>query len=184
MKKNISTLVTSFALGFVLMSNAQADERSYHDSISGTAAPSSFDFNGDGVKAHYVTFSGLSNFGPVHGGYLVEYDFLNVAPNPACPAGKVKIPIFVSSSTRAMLLQDGQIFLRDDVTSALFCLDPATGSFTMSLKGNFIGGMGRFAGATGSYEYKGSGNVLLTDKYGMPFGGFALKTEGKLILSQ
>ena len=54
----------------------------------------------------------------------------------------------------------------------------------MSLKGTFIGGMGRFAAATGSYEYKGAGNVLLTDKYGMPFGGFALKTEGKLILSQ
>ena len=178
MKRNVSML----ALAFVICSGLPAQERNYQDSISGAAAPSSFDFNGDGLKAHHVTFSGLSNIGLIHGAFLVEYDFPAAAPNPACPTGQVKIPIIVSASTRATQTQEGQLFLRDDAASALFCLNPATGAFTMALKGNFVGGMGRFAGATGTYEYKGSGQVILQDSIGMPFGGFTLKTEGKLIL--
>ena len=170
------------ALALVVCSGVQAQERNYRDSISGAAAPSSFDHNGDGVYAHHVTFSGLSNIGPVHGAFLVEYDFLATEPNPACPAGQVKVPILVSASTRATQMQEGQLLLRDDAAGALFCLNPATGAFTMELKGNFVGGLGRFAGATGTYEYKGSGQVLLQDHKGMPFGGFTVKTEGKLIL--
>src|SRR5687768_8211184 len=160
MKKKIYAL--SFAVAFILQGSAQAEERKYRDQISGTAAPSSFEIKGK--KAHYVTFAGLSSLGPVHGGFLVLYDLKAAAPNSACAGPtKVKIPILVSSSTRAMTLADGQIFLQDDVSSALFCLDVATGAFTMSLKGSFIGGMGRLAGATGAYEYKGSGQVLLQD---------------------
>lgn len=177
MKRN--TVVLSFAVVSVLLGGAQAEEREYNDEISGTAAPSSFDFNGDFVPAHYVTFSGLSSLGPVHGAYLVEYDFLALAPDPACPAGTLKLPIIVSSSIRATQ-QGGQVFLQDDTASALFCLNPDVGSFTMSLKGAFIGGMGEFAGATGTYEYQGSGQVLLSDSKMLPFGGFVLKTVGKL----
>ena len=159
----------------------RAEERKYRDQISGTAAPSSFEIKGK--KAHYVTFSGLSILGPIHGGLLVLYDLGAAAPNPACTGHTtIRIPILLSSSTRAMTLLDGQIFMRDDVTSALFCLDPATGAFTMSLKGTFVGGMGKLAGATGAYEYKGSNQVLLQDDFGAPFGGFSLETEGTLIL--
>ena len=172
------------SLGVVclLAGSVEAQERRYRDQISGTAAPSSFDINGDGIKGHYVTFNGTSNLGQVHGGILVEYDFPAAAPNPACPSGTIKLPILVSAGNRAILGKDGQIFLRDDASSALFCLNPMTGAFTMSIKGMFAGGMGRYNGAAGSYEYKGSGNVLLLDKAGMPFGGFVLETEGKLTL--
>ena len=67
MKKN--TLALSLAVAFVLQGSAQAEERKYRDQISGTAAPSSFEIKGK--KAHYVTFSGLSILGPIHGGLLV-----------------------------------------------------------------------------------------------------------------
>jgi hypothetical protein len=173
---------STVALCLVLMSDAQAQERHYVETISGSGAPSSFDYDGDGVKGHYITFSGLTNFGRVHGGYLIEYDFLGAAPDAACPTGEVKLPVVVSSSNRAMLLQDGQIFMRDHAPSALYCLNPITGAFTMSVKGEFIGGLGTFAGATGSYAYKGSGRVLLQDSTGMPFGGFTLTTKGKIVL--
>ena len=178
MKRSVSLLT----LTLLVCCGVQAQDKNYQDTISGAAAPSSFDFNGDGLKAHHVTFSGQSSIGPVHGAFLVEYDFLNVAPNPACPVGQVRIPIIVSASTRATQTQEDQVFLKDDAASALFCLNPAAGSFTMALKGNFVGGMGRFAGATGTYEYKGSGQVLLQDHIGLPFGGFTLKTAGRLIL--
>jgi hypothetical protein len=154
----------------------------YQEIISGAAAPSSFDANGDGIKGHHVTFAGQSTLGPVHGALLVEYDFPSIGPDPACPAGTLKLPILVSASNRAVTGTESQLFMRDDAASALFCLDTATGAFTMSLKGVFAGGMGRLAGASGAYEYKGSGNVLLQDATGAPFGGFVLETKGKLTL--
>lgn len=174
--------VSALAAVLVLCGSTQAEERKYQDLISGSAVPSSFDFNGDGLKAHYVTFAGRSSLGPVHGAFLVEYDFPSVAPNPACPNGTLKLPILVSSSNRAVTGTENQLFLRDETASALFCLNPATGAFTMSLNGIFTGGLGKFAGATGSYEYKGRGQVQLLDKIGMPFGGFVLETEARLVL--
>lgn len=170
------------ALALMICSAAAADEWHYHDTISGAAAPSSFDVNGDGLRGHHVTFTGMSSLGAVHGALMVEYDFPNTAPNPACPSGQVKIPIIVSAGTRATRSQAGQVFMLDDAASALFCLNPANGSFTMELKGKFVGGMGMFAGASGEYSYKGSGQVVLMDKIGMPFGGFTLTTQGKLIV--
>ena len=175
-------LKVMLALGCLLAGSAYAQERRYRDQIMGTASPSAFDTNGDGAPAHYVTFSGTSNYGPVHGAFLVEYDFLKVAPHADCAAGTVKIPIVVSASTRAMTVQDSQLFLRDESESARFCLNPEKGSFTMSLKGSFAGGTGRFQGATGSYEYRGTGQVLVMDKAGLPFGGFAVTTEGVIRL--
>ena len=175
------TLVSSLAIAFFLLGSAQAGERRYRDEISGTGAPSSFDFNGDGVNALYITFSGLSSLGPVHGGFVVDYDFPNLGPDPSCTGGTLKLPILASSSNRALTL-GGQLFLQDDIANSLFCLNPATGAFKMSLKGAFTGGLGRFKGATGTYEYEGEGNVLLVDTNGMPFGGFVVKTKGKLML--
>jgi hypothetical protein len=176
-------LISSVAI-LALSSGAGAHQRSrslaYHELISGAAAPSSFDANGDGIKGHYVTFSGHSTLGPVHGALLVEYDFTNLGPDPACPAGTLKLPILVSAGNRAVTGTESQLFMRDDTSSALFCLDTSTGAFTMALKGVFAGGMGRLAGATGAYEYKGSGNVLLQDATGSPFGGFVLETKGRL----
>ena len=182
--KRIS-LVSSFAVIFALLGSANAEEMDYQELISGTAAPSSFDINGDGVlKGHYVTFAGRSNLGPVHGALMVEYDFPNIGPDPAqCPAaGTLRLPILVSVSTRALTGTEDQVFLRDDTDSAVFCLNPATGAFTMSLNGAFIGGMGRFVGATGTYEYTGSGAVLVQDAVGHPFGGFVVETEGAIVL--
>jgi hypothetical protein len=165
--------------------NAQAKERKhpYRELISGSAAPSSFDFNGDGVRGHYVTFTGRSNLGPVHGGILVEYDFAGgLVPDPACPAGTLKLQILASAGNRALTGTGEMILMEDDAASALFCLNPGTGEFTMSLKGMITGGLGRFTGATGAYAYKGSGKVQLQDSTGMPFGGFVLETEGTIVL--
>jgi len=159
----------------------QGDHR-YRDRVSGTAAPSSFDSNGDGVRGHYVTFAGRSNLGLVHGGIMVEYDFLAVAPDPACPAPMLKLPVLVSAGTRALTVTGGLIYMQDDAASALFCLDPTTGEVNMSLKGIITGGLGKFEGATGDYEYKGPGNVLLIDNAGMPFGAFELETKGTIVL--
>lgn len=157
----------------------------YYELISGSAAPSSFDSNGDKVPGHYVTFAGQSSLGRVHGALLVEYDFLSAAPDPVCPAEKpIKVPVVVSSGNRALTGTDGQIFMQDDPATALVCLDPNPpplgGAFIMSLQGKVIGGMGRFAGATGTYEYTGSGQVLLQDSVGLPFGGFVIETRGRI----
>lgn len=177
-------------LGTAGTADAQRPNRKqiqYRERISGTAAPSAFDVNGDGSPAHYVTFAGWSTLGLVNGGLLVEYDFPNLAPDAACAGTTLRVPILASASNRALTvraleLPAGQVFLRDDHANALFCLNPATGSFTMSLKGQFEGGIGILEGASGEYSYEGSGQVLLQDSAGLPFGGFTIETIGTIIL--
>lgn len=170
----------------------QAQEIPYRERIAGAAAPSAFDGNGDGIPAHYVTFAGWSTMGMVNGALLVEYDFPNIAPDARCPGG-LRVPILASAgnralTVRALAVEGGQFFMRDDHESALFCLDPATGGFTMSLRGRFEGGLGIFEGASGEYSYEGRGQVLLQDFTGegdpvaLPFGGFTLETTGTLSL--
>jgi hypothetical protein len=177
-----NSVVMSFAVVFLALGGAQAEDKKFTDQISGTGAPSSFDSNGDSVPGLYVTFAGRSSIGPVHGGILVEYDFLRAGPHPSCPMGTIKLPVIVSAGNRSVTMTDGQVFLRDDAASALYCLNPSTGVFNMTVKGSFVGGMGRYAGATGSYQYKGTGTILLTDSKGMPFGAFVAETEGRINL--
>ena len=188
--KSLIAAILLFSIG---SASAQQREIQYRERISGTAAPSSFDVNGDGVPAHYATFAGWSTLGMVNGGLLVEYDFLNLAPDAACPAGTLKVPILASVSNRALTvralaLAGGQVFMRDDASTALVCLDPATGAFTMTLEGVFEGGLGLFEGASGDYSYEGSGRVLIQDftddedPVPLPFGGFTQETEGAIIL--
>ncbi len=55
-------------------------------------------------------------------------------------------------------------------------------AITMVVTGDFVGGLGKFEGATGRYEYKGSGRLLAFDRTGLPFGGFELRTRGKVTL--
>ena len=187
------TFAAAIALSFIGTATAQQRELTYRERISGAAAPSSFDVNGDGVPGHYVTFDGWSTMGLVNGALLVEYDFLNLAPDAACGGGRLKVPILASVGNRALTIRGlavpgGQIFMRDNAAAALFCLDPATGAFTMSLEGAFEGGLGVFEGASGDYSYEGRGQVLLqdftdaTDPVPLPFGGFTLETKGTIVL--
>lgn len=174
-------------LAFTAQADAQKREIQYRDRISGAAAPAAFDASGDGVPGHYVTFDGWSTLGIVNGALLVEYDFPNLAPDLACPAGTLRVPILASAGNRALTvralgLEGGQILMRDSHEEALFCLDPAKGSFTMSLTGVIVGGFGIFEGASGEYSYEGHGQVLLQDTNMLPFGGFTLETRGVIVL--
>jgi hypothetical protein len=167
--------------------NAQRHEIRYQDRFSGAAALSSFDGNGDGVPGYYVTFDGWSTLGLINGAIMVEYDFANIAPDANCPTGMVRLPILVSAgnralTVRALALEAGQVFMRDDTESSFFCLNAETGAVWMSIKGKFEGGLGVLEGATGDYVYEGSAQVLLQDAAGLPFGVFTLETKGTMNL--
>ena len=194
-KRFVSLSAFGFAAAVVFASVGvvQAEEIPYGERISGAAAPSSFDGNGDGIPAHYVTFAGWSTMGMVNGALLVEYDFPNIAPDAACAGGTLRVPILASAGNRALTiralgLEGGQLFMRDNHEAALFCLDPATGAFTMSFQGSFEGGLGVLEGASGEYSYEGRGQVLLqdfadeSDPVALPFGGFTLETTGTITL--
>ena len=177
---------------FVLLSgaSASAQEREivYRDRVSGVAAPTAFDINGDGVPGHYITYDGWSTLGIVNGGLLVEYDFAATpAPDPGCPPNMVRIPILASAGNRALTVRGlgtpgGQVYVRDDHESGLFCVDPTTGAVWMSLKGTFEGGLGILEGASGEYSYEGVGRVMLLDSSMLPFGAFTLETSGTMVL--
>jgi len=70
--------------------------------------------------------------------------------------------------------------VRDNPAAALFCLNPATGVFSIRSMGTVIGGSGKFAGATGAYEVKGAGNILLSDPAGRLFAAFTFQTEATI----
>jgi hypothetical protein len=75
------------------------------------------------------------------------------------------------------------LFAMDNVALTLACLNPGTGAFTMRTEGNFVGGAGKFAGATGTYKTDVTGKVLLSVPTNPTqlFAAFSLKTAGKVI---
>ena len=54
-----------------------------------------------------------------------------------------------------------QLFIQP--TSRLLCFDPVTGAFSVHTIATITGGTGKFAGATGSVDYRGTGLTPLAD---------------------
>lgn len=149
-----------FAL-FVLTTTgtAAAGERPYRDKVSGALADGStaIDLNGDGVTAGYATIRGRSNYGPVHGWFVLELDVANPG---LCTDGAVAFPVVNGTGIRR--IPSGELIYLQD-SSGTICVDPISGSSRSETEGNFVGGTGRFRDAGGTYKTAGSGQILLSD---------------------
>jgi hypothetical protein len=148
---------------------------------AGSALTSRIDLNNDGGLADWATWVEKSNLGQSSAQAVIEG--VEVPPTGACPMGQVETALVAGSIVNTFLHTRDQLFIQP--TSRVLCFDPATGAFSAHTIATITDGTGKFAGATGSVDYRWSGLTLLPDFEPASNQGFFSvtgKVEGTLTL--
>jgi len=107
------------------------------------------------------------------------------APVPgSCPNGDAGLIFTLVPGTGHGVARNtatGALIFQQD-TSSTVCLDLTNGIYYFSGAGVITGGTGRFAGATGSYTFKGSATDLYRDAAGNFFGEQSGTDEGAITI--
>jgi hypothetical protein len=164
---------------------AEARDIKVRGTFAGTFLSTRIDLNNDGSLAGWGTVTVKSNLGRATSQGVVEIDLVD-PPTGACPAGQLELTLvagrFVDTFTQTAKVKD-RFF--GEATSSTTCVDPATGALSSNNTITVIGGTGKFAGATGSFENSYTGFVLLADPdpaSKQSFGSFAGEFTGTLTL--
>lgn len=159
----LRTTVALLALTLAATLGATAAQaRILSETVSGNFVDTAIDTNGDGVAAAHFVGEAKGSGGASYQG-LHEVQF---TPTGLCDPGQVEGIIVAYSIVRRFSNGD---LLFSKLVDGSFCFDPATGKANVAVSAEIIGGTGRFAGATGSYEIEYEVTALLPD----PTGGIA-----------
>jgi hypothetical protein len=196
--KKWTTVVLSVGLVFVMtLGTVNAEERKFKFRASGSGTPSRIDTNGDGVPASETRISGRSNLG------LVSIQAVNETKlklsNPAdltsvvlcqLPNGDPGLQFEIVQAHSVYRIGSGALLFGQASGGAGNCLRltcfGAPGQilpgcqFSSNIVVNFIGGTGRFDGASGTIELNGTGTVLLAHPTGL-FVAFSAEGIGTVI---
>lgn len=136
-------------------------------SFAGSFSPSAFDFNSDGQKAGVDFTTSTSNLGSATNHCQSEY--LPALPTPiTCSPGTLEFPLIAINCVSTNTITLEQLFAF--YSSGSLCVDPNTGAFTAKVQGDFVGGTGRYTGATGSVQNRTTGFFFVCDPAGGCFG--------------
>jgi hypothetical protein len=156
---------TAALLGLTLAASlgaAAAQAGSFSETVSGNFVDTSIDTNADGVAAATFLGKAKGNGGPTYQG-LHEIRF---TPTGLCASGEVEGVVAAYSIVRRY--NNGDL-LFSRLVDGSFCFNPGTGTATVAINAEIIGGTGHFEGATGSYAIEYEVTALLPD----PTGGIA-----------
>jgi len=160
---------------------AEARDIRIKGDFAGTFLTARIDLNNDGILAGGGTWVEKSNLGPSSAQFVIED--VPVPPTGACPAGQPETALVAGSVVNTFLHTRDQLFI--ELTSRIFCFDPVTGVASAHGIATITGGTGKFAGATGSVDYRFTGLTLLADfdpASNQLFGPFTGTVEGMLTL--
>jgi len=156
-----------FIIGLVLTgmltgTGATADEtKHWRCTVAGSSVvgvETNLDTNGDAISASAT--QSIMNCGRFR--FFVQSVNESPAPVPAtekCPAGSaLEYPLLQSHSVRIEERTGDQLFIQ--YTSGAFCVQPDS-TYIFTGLGVFIGGTGRFNGATGTIETQLAGSYLI-----------------------
>ena len=172
------------ACSFVIaLASGRAEARDTHikGDNAGTFLSTRIDLNNDGDLALGGTWVEKSNLGQSSAQAVIEG--VAVPPTGACPADQVETALVAGSVVNTFLHTRDQLFIQ--FTSRMACIDPVTGVASGHVIATITGGTGKFAGATGSVEYRFTGSTLLTDfdpASNQGFFSFAGTVSGTLTL--
>jgi hypothetical protein len=175
-------LCTTFA--FVSWSAArvaQAREIHLRLSYSGSALSTQGDTNHDGIKAGLGTVSCKSNLGRCTAQGVGEA----VVAGPAtCPNGSAGIDLTLLPGTGhgVTRFEESGDLLFGQLSSETVCYDPSTGTQFKSGTDTITGGTGRFAGATGQTEFRGTQWPLYVDADGNGFAAQEGTVTGTIVV--
>jgi hypothetical protein len=178
------TSVIGVAMGLVMtvaLSQAAGFDIPYKGTISGSFISTEIDaIPGDGVKAILGLFAVTTrNLGQVTAQALVE-DVLATSPSGLCPPGTdQELALGIVRAVHRFANGD-LLFLK--LLARTACIDFQTLTALAFEKGEFTGGTGRFAQATGSFTATSTGEIFVADPAGRVFGPFSGKINGTISL--
>jgi len=164
MNKRSWTIGLAVGVGIALASGrAAAGHFPFKGSLSATSITTEMDINQDGVKNGLFLGGAKSTLGPstVQG---PAGEFV-LSRSVTCPSGYVGLTETPGTGGLVFRFDSTGDLLFEKDTSSTLCFDPVTGLFFGSGAGDITGGTGRFAGATGSFEYTHcTGNTLFFEQ--------------------
>lgn len=153
----------------------------YRGTISGTVTSTEIDaiHPGDGVRGILATFAVTTrNLGPVTAQALVE-DTPALLPSGSCPAG-TDAELTLGTVRGAHRFSNGDLLFLNALTRTA-CIDFETLTVNTHETGEFNGGTGQFAQATGSWKITGTTKISVIDPAGQLFGPFSGKLRGTIV---
>ena len=164
-------------LVFALATIARAAEFANTTKYSSSFHPDAVDTNGDGEAAVIANGSGLIVSGDLAGQALVFEsvgEYVNASPTDDCPLPKIARAIVAGSGVSRD--PDGHaLFSRFE--SGLLCIDASAGKAKATYSGTFVGGTGKWKGATGTFTSTAKVTFLTCDSSNRCFGG----QNGKIV---
>jgi hypothetical protein len=175
----------SIALVLLLAGAGLGDEtktQHFRCTSSGTFADgveTNIDTNGDGASATLDQGFAKCNIGNSIFQEEVEWIFQPTLTDCPNVPGMLELHI---SQTQGQHRAVGTDLATGDQTFSQFisgtlCLNSLTGLLTTTAKGIYLGGTGKFAGATGTFASQASGSYLAAGSKGGVFGGFGQFTS-------
>jgi hypothetical protein len=157
--------VVGVTIGLILTAAAgwagdSPKEKKIHGTFAGSFSPSTIDFNNDNSPGAVTVDIGKTNRGPTTSQTVFD---LPLTPLPApvtCPAGTAEFPYLGAVSIDIFDNTLDQLVSTESGGSV--CANP-DGTSTFDLKQDILYGTGKFAGATGFRECKGSGAIAFCD---------------------
>jgi hypothetical protein len=174
---NRKSIVIGVTLGLIIMGtvgSAAARQQKGQFEFSGTFINTAFDVNADGLKAGLSTTGTKGSLGPMQGKGVVEFVFNPVAN---CPAGQFGLTLVTQDAGGNPVVwrfvqrfnSTGDLLI-SQYTAATLCIDPTTGIQAGTAEVAFIGGTGKYEGATGTASCVGTAMTLVADANGNFFG--------------
>jgi hypothetical protein len=161
---------------------AEARDIRIKGDLAGTFLTARIDLNNDGGLADWATWVEKSNLGTSSVQAIIEGS-LPVPPSGACPAGQLETALVGGSIINTFLHTRDLLFIQP--ISRVLCVDLATGVVSAHTIATITGGTGKFAGATGSVDYRFTASNALGDSdpaSNQGFGSFTGTVAGTLTL--
>lgn len=180
-RKNLFRVSAFGLLTLAAAGTAAAFETPYNGVVSGPIASTQIDAvnPGDGVKGVLGTFSiTTEKFGQVSGQALVE-DVPAVTPSGTCPPS-TDLELALGAIHGIHRFPNGELLYLIGHTRTA-CVDLDTFTAVAHEAGEFAGGTGQFAQATGTWDITDDINLMVSDPAGELFGAFTGKLKGTLI---
>ena len=121
---------------------------------AGSGIDTHFDTNGDGLYLSLSQANGRGTFGNFAIAITAEF---GLPSSGDCAAGELDLPL-VSSEAVYTFADQSQLFAIQ--SGGYLCLDTVTGHYYGQVEGDYVGGTGRFEGATGRVTSQFEGQNL------------------------
>jgi hypothetical protein len=142
-------------LGLLPSQASAADGTPIQMKYAGTGINTAVDTNSDGFHVGLTQANGQGTFGNFALASTTE--FTPITSTGRCPTGNIELSLVYSATVQTFADQSQAFAIANDGWS---CLNMSTGQYFGEIDGDYVGGTGRFEGATGEFTTPFNGVIL------------------------